>query len=240
MTRLELCQEVQSILRAATGALGTTPTTTLAQTGVDGEIVRFVDRAYRDIQNEQEEWRFRTKRGSFNTVASQRVYTITVSDADFDVLLPSASHGGRRFITLYKTSEGVANEQRLWFVPYEAWQQSFVDIGSRPEAQPVRFTIEPDGQMALDPTPDAIYTIVFDYRRTLHTLTSNSDAVTGTPILPARHHEAIVWRAVQHYCISRGEGGMAFRQQVDPEVRRSMNALRFDQLHKPLFLDDYP
>ena len=51
MNHLQLCQTVQGLLRATTGALATTPTTTTSQTGVEGEIVRFVGYAYRDIQN---------------------------------------------------------------------------------------------------------------------------------------------------------------------------------------------
>ena len=237
MNRLQLCQTVQGLLRAATGALATTPTTTTGQTGVEGEIVRFVDYAYRDIQIEQEEWRFRTKRGSFVTVAGTRAYTISVTDTDFEKLLPSMAQDYSQFITHYLTATGVSDEQRLWFVPYEDWQQSWLEIGSRPQARPFNFTIEPDGQMALDPTPDAVYTVVFDYRRTLHELTTDSDATTGTPIIPARFHMAIVWKAVIYYCITRGDTG-ALRQQADLELRRVMTDLRFDQLPTMLTVDD--
>lgn len=229
MTRLELCQAVQGLLRGATGALGTTPTTTISQTGVEGEIVRWVDYAYRDIQNEQEEWRFRTKRGSFNTVASTRAYTISVTDADFDKLLPSMAMSGDRYITIYKTSEGVGTETPLYFVPYEEWQQGPLESGTQSEGKPVRYTLEPDGQMALDPTPDDIYTVRFDYRRTLHTLTTDSDASTGTPILPARHHFAIVWKAMLYYCLTR-DGADKLEQRCAREYNRAMNELRFDQL----------
>jgi hypothetical protein len=229
MTRLELCQAVQGLMRGATGALGTTPTTTLAQTGVEGEIVRWVDYAYRDIQNEQEEWRFRTKRGSFNTVASTRVYTVSSSVTDFDKLLPSMAQSGDRYITIYKTSEGVGSETRVWYVPYEQWQQGVFDTGSRPEGKPVRFTIEPDGQIAFDPTPDAIYTVNFDYRRTLHAMTTDADATTGTPIIPSRFHFAIVWGALMYYCLVRGDADK-LEARCGREYAKVMNQMRFDQL----------
>jgi hypothetical protein len=226
-TRLQLCQKIQGLLRAATGNLRTTPTTTLAQTGVEGEIVAWLDYAYQDVQNDQEEWRFRIKRGSFNTVASTRVYTPTVTDTDFDKLLPSMAQSGDRYILSYTTAEGVADEQRVWYVPYEQWQQGTFDSGTRPEGRPMRFTIEPDGQMAFDPTPDAIYTIAFDYRRTLHELTTNSDPITGTPILPAKYHDALVWRALHYYAMTR-ETNLA--PLWNREYERVMNRLRFDQL----------
>lgn len=229
MNRLQLCQTVQALSRASTGALAETPTTTTSQTGTEGEIVRFVDWAYRDIQTEQEEWLFRTKRGSFNTVASTRAYTIVSSVTDFEKLLPSMADTCHRYITNYLASTGVSGEDRMWFVPYEDWQQSVFETGTRPEARPVRFTIEPDGQMAMDPTPDAVYTIAFDYRRTLHELTTDSDASTGTPIIPARHHMAIVWKALTYFAATRETPG-ALRQEWERNLQRSMNELRYDQL----------
>lgn len=239
MNRLQLCQTVQGLYRGATGALAMTPTTTLGQTGVEGEVVRFVDYAYRDIQNDQAEWLFRTKRGSFNTVASTRAYTITSSVTDYEALLPSSAQDIYRFITLYLTSEGVENETRIWYVPYEQWQQSYLEFGTRPEARPVRFTIEPDGQIAFDPTPDAIYTVVFDYRRTLHELTTDADATTGTPIIPAPYRMAIVWRALVYFALTRDvpQGAQA---KWEREYARELNRLRIEQLAKPLFIDDAP
>lgn len=225
-TRLQLCQKVQGLFRGATGALATTPTTTVGTlTGVDGEVVRFVDYAYQDIQNEQEEWRFRVKRGSFNTVAGTRVYTITVTGNDFDKLLPSMAQTLDRFILGYKTSLGVQDEGRIWYVPYEQWQQGILDQGTRPEARPIRFTIEPDGQMALDPVPDDIYTIAFDYRRTLHELETND----REPIIPARFQNAIVWGALRYFANTREIAG-SIQQRWEREYQREMNALRFDQL----------
>jgi hypothetical protein len=226
-TRLQLCQQVQGLLRAASGTLATTPTTTTGQTGVEGEIVRWVDYAYRDIQNDQEEWRFRVKRGSFNTVANTRVYTISVSDADFDKLLPSTAQSRVPYILGYLTATGTSDEQRIWYVPYEQWQHGVFDSGTRPAGRPVRFTIEPDGQMAFDPTPDAVYTIVFDYRRTLHELTTDSHATTGTPIFPAKYHDAIVFRAMHYYAMTR-ETPLA--QLWAREYARIMNRLYIDQL----------
>jgi hypothetical protein len=230
VNRLQLCQAVQGLARAATGALTTTPTTTTGQTGVEGEIVRFVDYAYRDLQNEQEEWLFRVKRGSFNTVASTRAYTIISSVTDYEELLP-AIHCGDRYVTNYLTSAGVGYEDRMWYVPYENWQQGVFETGTRPEARPVRFTIEPDGQMAMDPTPDAIYTVNFDYRRTLHELTSDSDATTGTPIIPARYHMAIVWKALEYFAATR-EVPQGQRTKWERNLSRVMNELHYNQLPK--------
>jgi hypothetical protein len=232
-TNLQLCQKVQRLWKAATGAPGTTPTTVVAQTGVEGEIVAFVNYAYEDIQNEQQEWRFRVKRGSFNTVAGTRAYTITVADTDFEALLPSMAQSCDRYILSYLAATGVSDEQPVWYVPYESWQQGILDRGTRPQARPSWFTIEPDAQMAFDPTPDAIYTIAFDYRRSLHTMTTDSHATTGTPILPAAHHNAIVWGALLYAAKTR-EIPPNTIQLWDREYRREMNALRMRELPEPI------
>jgi hypothetical protein len=232
-TNLQLCQKVQRLWKAATGTLGTTPTTVVSQTGVEGEIVQFVNYAYEDIQNEQREWRFRTKRGSFPTVANTRVYTISSTVTDFEELLPSMAQSCDRYILSYLTATGVSDEQPVWYVPYELWQQGILDRGTRPVARPVRFTIEPDGQIAFDPTPDDIYTIAFDYRRTLHEMTTDSHATTGTPIIPAAHHNAIVWGALLYAAKTR-EIAPNLIQLWDREYRREMNALRMRQLPEPL------
>jgi hypothetical protein len=239
VNHLQLCQTVQGLLRATTGALATTPTTTTSQTGVEGEIVRFVGYAYRDIQNEQVQWLFRMKRGSFNTVASTRAYTITSSVSDFEALLPSEPEGHDPFITLYLASDGEAGETRCYFVPYLNFRQSFLEFGSRPEGRPVRFTIEPDGQIAFDPTPDAIYTVNFDYRRTLHELTTDADASTGTPIIPSQFHMSIVWGAMKYYALTR-DAPQSLQAKWEREYAREMNRLRIDQLPAPKFIDDAP
>lgn len=236
MNRLQICQRVATLARMLEGRLGVAPVTTVGTTGPEYEIVQWVDMAYQDIQNDQEEWRFRIKRGSFNTVASTRVYTITVTDTDFDKLLPSMAQSDTRFILGYKTADGAANQHRIWYFPYETFQQGILDQGTRPEAQPVRYTIEPDGQMAFDPTPDDIYTIQFDYRRTLHTLTTDSDATTGTPIIPAKYHNAIVWRALMYHALTR-ENSSENYGKWEREYKREMNEMRFDQLPEMTLLE---
>jgi hypothetical protein len=210
------------------GRLGSAPSTTIGVENQEYEIVQWVDMAYQDIQNDQEEWRFRTKHGGFNTVASQREYTITVTDADFEKLLPSMAQSDTRFILGYKTSLGQDNEQRIWFLPYEVFQQGIFDQGQRPEAFPNRFTINPAGLMVFDPTPDDIYSVTFDYRRTLHAMTTNSDATTGTPIIPARFHNAIVWRALMYHALTRDNTGESY-EKWGREYAREMRQLRFDQ-----------
>lgn len=230
MTRLELAQRVQALLRAATGALGTTPTVTTSQTGVEGEIVRFVDMAYSDIQAEQELWRFMTKRGSFNTVVGTRVYTVSSSVSDYEKMLPTTAGTDQRYITHYTTATGVGDEIRTWFVPYDEWRQGVFDMGTRPQARPVRFTIEPDGQIALDPNPDAVYTMVFDYRRTPHAMTADAHE----PLFPARFHDAIVMRALKLFALTR-DGMGEFRAKIEDELRGHMTRLRYDQLPTVVF-----
>lgn len=230
MNRLQLCQQVNAILRFD-GVIGTDPTTTTGQTGRLYEVVNWVDLAYADIQNEQDEWKFRVKRGSIQTVDGTRQYAIDDTVTDYQEILPTMAQSDERFITFYLTDDGVGYEQRCWFVPYELFTQGVFDMGTRPEGPPVRFTIHPNGAIIFDPTPDDAYTIVFDYRRTLHTLTTDSHATTGTPIIPTEHHMAIVWRACLYHVLTRESPEQA---KWERELAREMNRLRAKQLPEVL------
>jgi hypothetical protein len=197
-----LCQTVHKKLRADKNLPGSAPTSTTSQTGLLGEIVTFVDDAYEAIQQLLETWNWRRLQGTFNTTASTRSYstaTIQSSLPTFDILLPmNGQYGDQRYILCHLTSTGVGDQTPVFFRPYEVWRGYF-DQGTRPTGKPTHFTFRPDGTLELDPTPDAIYTLTFDYRRTLHALAADGDE----PIIPAKFQDAIVWGAILEYCATR-------------------------------------
>lgn len=241
MNRLQLCQKLYGILRAGQLRVGVGPTATTAQEGFELETVNFIDAAYETIQAEQPEWAFRVKQGTFPLVAATRTYsraTIQVTITDYDQWLPLNGHYSQPHVLIYLTSAGVANSTPCFYVPYERWRGNF-DVGTRASQKPGYFTERPDRTLEFDGTPDAAYTVVLDYRRTLHVMTTDSDATTGTPIIPAEHHNAIVYLAVMNYCDTR-EGTKELYIKNERNYRREMLRLRTAQLPEVLLrLDTY-
>jgi hypothetical protein len=221
MTRLQLAQKVHRILRIDANLPGTAPTATTGQTGVLNEIVSFVDDAYRQIQSAHEWWGFRLTQGTFNLTSSTRAYTratIQVSLTTFDQFLPAAGQGFRD-IPIYLTATGVSDSSHCAYVPYQQWR-SHLDFGTRSSGKPSFFTIRQDQTIEFDPTPNATYTCVLDYRRTLHTMTADAHE----PLFADDYHDAIVWGAVKAYCETRDAPAMY--DLATRNFRREMGRLR--------------
>lgn len=200
MTRLQLAAKVHRILRMDANLPGTAPTATTGQTGVLNEIVSFVDDAYRTIQTLHDLWGFRLTQGTFAMSLSTRTYTRTTIQAalsTFDEFLIPSGQGPRSF-PVYLTTTGVSDSSLCHYIPYKHWRGNY-DFGTRSTGKPSYFTVRQDQTLEVDPTPDAAYTIVIDYRRTLHTMTADSHE----PLFADDYHDAVVWGAVKAYCETR-------------------------------------
>lgn len=227
MSYLALCQAVQRLSRADINALGAAPTTVVGQVGVLGEIVDFVNRAYRDIQEEEMEWTFRVKQGTLalsSTVRSYSKATIQGSLTTYERILPIHGLYDRPHIVCYTTATGVSDSAPVWYVPYQEWRGDY-DFGTRSSGKPAYFTILPTEALEFDPTPDAAYTIAFDYTRTIHELTTDSDATTGTPIFSTEFQNAIIWKAIEYFALTRSNMAELYAK-AQREVAREMGKLR--------------
>lgn len=231
MTRLQLCQKLYRILRGGQQKPGVGPVTTLDQEGYELEIVSFIDDAYETIQAEQMEWAFRVKQGTFPLVAATRTYsraTIQNTLVDYDQWLAINGTHGYPHLLIYPTATGVSDSTPCQYVPYEQFR-GWLDVGTRPTGKPSYFTEKPDRTLEFDATPDAAYTVALDYRRTLHVMTTDSDATTGTPIIPADFHNAIVYQAAESYIDGR-EVSAQMERRIRSNARREMLRLRTAQL----------
>lgn len=229
-TFLELCKDFHRYARMDAAHPGTRPTTVVGQTDTGAEIVGFVNDAYKAIQNEQTEWKFKVARGSFETVAGTREYNVAeqLGLSLYDGVLPfRARDVHSTYVLGHLTDTGISDQQPIYFIPYEQFR-GWDDLGERTEQRPHRFTVRPDGVWEFDGTPDAEYTITFDYRIGLHSLTADADE----PMIPGRHQQVIVWRAIQHYCDSR-DGTGELLAKAERNLKRMMFALKLDQLPLP-------
>lgn len=222
MNYLQLTQTLHQLLRADNNKLGAAPTSVAAQDGLLGELVFFIDRAWQDIQNMPTRWRFMRSEGRLILPAG--LDTISPSAIpDFDSYLLAEYSGRGRFLTMFR--ETVADETTIRYVPYPEWQQSYLDRGDRGIGQPGSFTILPNSSLKFDLKADVPYTILLKYRRSTQPLVDNADV----PIMPARHHMAIVWFAIANYYCTTRDGAEGLRQRSLLQLNREMRSLHNEQ-----------
>jgi hypothetical protein len=176
MTFLELCKQV----RAEFGYSGTGPITVTNQTGQMALLVALVAKADLEVQLLWKDWRFLWAAFEFATVANQRDYSIAnVAGWPADI-----SHYDPHSFVL---DAGTNTESPLESFPY----QDYRDRRHQSTGTPGQVVIKPDNALVLTPTPNAIYTVSFDYWRRPARMTANADI---SPI-PEQFHDIIVARA---------------------------------------------
>ncbi len=230
MTYLELVRSAQRILRATSDKLGSAPESVVGQDGINDELVYFIQQAWLDIQNASRNWRFLWSEGQL-TLASGVDTINPAANPDYESILLADSDGRGRFITLLV--DGPDSETTVRFVPYPAFQQSYLTRGVRGPGQPGNFTILPDGRLRFDLIADRPYTVKINYRRRAQRLVDNNDE----PAMPERHHMAIVWWAiVRYYCVTR-DGAERFRAKAKIEMDREMQILYNEQVDEAIMLE---
>ncbi len=178
MNYLELCQRV----RTECAIPGNGPVSVENQTGILLDVIRWVNLAYEDVQQDSADWFFRLGSKSFSSIANTNTYTSEMSDVL--KIRPDT-------VSLYET---VADEGRLTFLPYLDFKNTYL-IGTEQTGKPIHYTVNRSNELMLGPTPDGVYTVRLGYTKTLDSLSVNEDI----PILPVDYHAAIVWKACMYY-----------------------------------------
>lgn len=226
-TFLELCRDVHRLVRIGEDPPGTAPETVIDQEGVLAEIVGWVQDAYRDIQEDQQDWAFRERVATVTVPAASRAVDAALLPADYEALRPYTSDYCHRHILVAPAGAGAVAQQPVWFVPWEEWRGGRYEHGQASIAtgQPNHFTVAPDGAWRLYPTPAAPVDLTFAYTRTLHELEQDGDQ----PIIPDRYAKAIVWRALLFYADSRDKTQEAY-QKWERRRKQAMARLYREQL----------
>jgi len=189
MNFLLLCQR----LRQEAGLTGSGPTTTVGQTGISKQVVDWINSAYIDVLSQHSNWQFMQESFSFETVASQREYSVAETGLTDLEKWKVDDYGSFR---VYLTSSGVANEQYMYPILWDDYRQVYLYGASRTaEGLPSYFSIQPDNGLNFYLVPDAAYTITGEYFKTPTELSGNTDI----PIIPTQFHMIIVWRALMFY-----------------------------------------
>lgn len=189
-TYLELCQKVAG----ESGTIsGVQPAAVTGQIGRLALIVGHVRDAWVEIQTMRDHWRFLRKTFSGEMTAGTRCYTpssFNLTDLARWVTDQHLAYDDQA-ISLYKTSEGQSDEGAITEIPYELWRRRY-DRGAHDANRPVAYAISPANELCVGPNPDAGYTVRGDYFRTPQRLANDGDE----PIMPARFHDAIAWKAL--------------------------------------------
>jgi hypothetical protein len=184
MNFLEL---VQMAARESGTISGTAPA---AVTGQSGRLLKFVSwtaQGWTDIQNARSSWRWMRAEFESPLTAGAPRYTA----ASFSLARWAEWIGEPDTLTLYRQSEGVADEAALGWVDWPRYRATY-ERGAQTANRPVDAAISPAGELCFGPRPDATYIVRGEYRKSPQTLTAGSD----TPEMPARFHALIAWKAL--------------------------------------------
>lgn len=214
MDYLTLCQNVAGEI----GLGYDVPGAVTGQVGEVQRIVKYVDRAWQEIQM-MKDWDWMRREFTLTTVASTRSYAYT-DCTDVDTGNPIARFR-RWFINdedyrprIYLQSDGVDGEYYLNYQDYSLFRQTYLAGEVQDdEGEPAHITEDRQHNLLLGLIPDDVYVVTGEFYRGLQTLSADSDE----PDMPSDYHFAIVYKAMLYYgvhevaaeVILRAEQGLA-------------------------------
>lgn len=221
MTFLELCQR----LADKAGITSAIPSVT-NQVGELKRVVNWIAEAYEYIQNKHTDWEFLRRDVLFTAAINKATYTPAEAGVP--------AFGQWRFIQRwrsYRDAVGVADEQPIEYVPYDAFRDRFMFSTSRlMVGRPTVVTEAPDQSLIFWPIPDQVYIIVGEAYRSPAVMVANSD----TPIFAARFHNVIVHRALMFYGEYEGDPNTFGAGQTEcARVLSMMESVYLPEWHTP-------
>jgi hypothetical protein len=220
MNRLQLAQAV----KRESGLTGGGPVSTLTATGDDLRVVNWVDWAWRDIELMHESWLWRraTATGQTNgttTMAAAASVPGFALTSFSRWLQPARDYQP----SAYRVTDGISAERPLRFMSYNDFRQRFL-TGTHTPGALTRWTIAPNGDLLVGPTPDSAHLVRSDYIKGHTPMAADADA----PGMPADHHMTIVWRALKEY--GGFDAASEVWQRADANLNSGMAALAQSQL----------
>ena len=209
MTYLQLCQRV-----IQEAGISSSLSTVTSQSGMKQKVVDWVALAWIEIQNKRD-WDFLWESTVFSATIGQRDYS-PVNNLQLD---PSLSTYVTDSFRIYETDIGLGDQSMLSYVPWATWRTGSLSTGAVSSGRPSQFTILPNNNIRFDVTPEAGYTIYFDYYRTPVSLVNNTDV----PALPEQFHSIILYQALIHYAAE--EDASEIYQDAQIQYQSIMNDL---------------
>ena len=205
--------------RVECGVSGPALTTAQGQVGESGRMVSWTQQAWIDIQTSKEDWLFLREPFTFNLVANQYQYTATEAG------LTDFGNWKRDSFRASSVGQDYKDEQLLNYMDFTTYRNLYRYANMRnTTARPVVVSITPEKDLAFGSKPDQAYVIDGEYYTQPTSLTADTDV----PLIPARFHMAIVYRAMMYY--AGYEAAPEVLARGDFEYRRLYSRMEIDQL----------
>jgi hypothetical protein len=204
--------EIAKRVRQECGISGDGPAAVVSQSGISAKLVAWVQAAYEEIQNLQP-WEFNWAEHTQPLTEGVALYD-PVNDWGLDYRELAAEP-----IYVYRTDDGPRSKHWLchvsWAEMRDLMQPGILGV-------PVYCATRPDDTIQFHPEPQTGLTAVVEYIKNPATLVDNTDV----PVIPARYHMAIVWRAVMFWCAHDENTGLygAANQHYQTLLRKMMRS----------------
>ena len=161
--------------------------TTVSQQGDMLNVVEWIRAADYQIQSQYANWNYLWATGSITTTPSQSAYQKAIAEPEGADELPVD------FNVLYPNSIKINGVCLLPLTYQEFYSSGLFD--SAATGPPTMVTVRPDNSIQFYPTPDAAYTVDFQYYRTPGNLLNPTDV----SLIPEQFHWAIIYLAMRFY-----------------------------------------
>lgn len=201
MNRLTLTQRLrEEAIGPSSLAL---PVTTINQTGQLKELVNYIDSAWREIQNQHADWRWKRRECTYTT----GVNVNTIAPTAFtDVIATTVIANFSSWVvdwkawSCYTVSGGQGNEAFLQPIfDYGDWRWLY-DRGNNAtmQSRPIHFSVAPNDYFKIGPRTLEAMVLRGWYQESAIDLALDADI----PSMPVQYHEAIMWRALMMWATS--------------------------------------
>ena len=200
MNRLQGCKRVGRECGLGSAAM----TTTVGATGEDLQTVEWWDDAWNKIQQSRN-WDFLWEASTVTILATTNVTTGSIPASRYEHDRVTDSNGSP-----------------LTYMPWALFTRVY-PAALYAAGNPSVWTIRPDKAFVTNAKPTSNFAISVERYKNPVVLTTDSDATTGTPALPAEHHMLIVWRAVMLYA-GHDEASELYRH-ANAEYKKVLTAM---------------
>lgn len=166
-----------------------------------------------------------TVSGTPVTPATGTILAATVA-INGEYVIPYNAPSDRRYILVHTGSVGLSDQQPCYFLEPDDFEGYYTRrSASVSQGRPIYYTIRPNGQISLFPTPDQVYVLTIKHRTNPSDLTIDA----STPEMPTKFHMYIVYKAMMYYGFSNESNRLA---NVVPRL--------IEQMHTALVREQTP
>lgn len=218
MTFLELCRKTAQESGTVSGLA--LPATVVNQNGNIKKIIGWTYDAWIDVQQMKNDWLWMRHEFSKVLLADLGVYGAVSLDATrHSKFIKTAD------VTISDPNDANRRENSLKFIEWPDFRSKRLTGKARDARnRPIEWSVNPQGELVIWPTPDIVYQIRGEYQKAPQSLEVDTDV----PEMPAQYH-SLIWREA---LVLLAVGTESFEQLPDWKLAAAKSRLRLanDQL----------